>query len=71
MATQADYTASANAILGVLKGIVAQYAAQYPDMFSWEETVAQRLPPIAGQCAKASVDAVDAERGKVIPIKQG
>ena len=71
MATQADYTASANAILAVLRGIVAQYAAQFPDMFNWEEQVAQRLGPIAGQCAKASVDAVDAERTIVVPIKRG
>jgi hypothetical protein len=62
MASQADYTSAANAILAVLRGIVAQYAKQYPDMFHWEEQVAQRLLPIAGQCAKASVDAVDAER---------
>jgi hypothetical protein len=71
MATPQDYTAAANAILHVLRGIVAGYAEQFPDIGNWEERVAQALPPIAGQCAKAAVDAVDTERNIVVPIKKG
>jgi hypothetical protein len=66
-----DVTIAANAILGVLRGIVAQYAAEFPDIGGWEETVAQRLPPIAGQCASAVIDALNAAHGSnVVPIKK-
>ena len=57
MATQQDYTASANAILAVLREWMA---ANVPEMFQGQ--LAAALPAIAGACAKASVDAVDAER---------
>ena len=58
MATQADYTVSANAILAVLD---AWIRANIPDGYQ-DEAIA-KMPALAGSAAKASVDAVDAERG--------
>ena len=58
MATQADYSAAANAILAVLD---AWIRANIPDEFQ-NEAIAE-MPALAGACAKAGVDAVDAERG--------
>ena len=58
MGTQKDYTASANAILAVLD---AWIRANIPDVYQGDAIAA--MPALAGACAKASVDAVDAERG--------
>lgn len=57
MATQADYTASANAILAVLNNWVAQ---KVPPEFQGD--ILPVLPALSGAAAKASVDAVDTER---------
>ena len=60
MATQADYTASANAILAVLD---AWIRANIPEFYQAEAIAA--MPALSGSCAKASVDAVDRERANV------
>ena len=57
MATQADYTAAANAILAVLDAWIRE---KLPEFYQSEALAA--MPALAGACAKASVDAVDAER---------
>jgi hypothetical protein len=63
-----DVTIVANAILAVLRGVVDEMAGNAPDIGGWRETVAAKMPGIAGQCAKAAVDALNAAHGtNVIP----
>lgn len=61
MATQGDYTTAANAILAVLNDYVK---ADVPTIFGEQDKALAAMPAIAGQCAKAAVDAVDAGRVK-------
>jgi hypothetical protein len=61
MATQADYSAAANAIVAILDAYVKQYV---PTIFDEESKALAAMPGVAGACAKAAVDAVDAERAK-------
>jgi len=57
MATQAEYSAAANAILKIIKADVAALPG-------WEQGMVpeQFEAPLAGAAAKAAVDAVDAYR---------
>lgn len=74
-ATQADYTAAANAIASVLmkdirNSVEAHIRSEVPSIFQGRAVAAlsqvySQVPAIAGECAKAAVDAVDAERAKV------
>ena len=59
MATSADYTASANAILAVLD---AWIRANIPEFYQSEAIAA--MPALAGAAAQKSVDAVDFERSR-------
>ncbi len=61
MASKADYTAAANAILKVLDAYVNAYV---PDIMGYRGEALAAMPNVAGAAAKASVDAVDAERAK-------
>ena len=61
MASHADYTAAANAILKVLDDYVNAYV---PDMMGYREKALGAMPAVAGAAARAGVDAVDAERAK-------
>ena len=64
-----DYTIAANSILAVLKGVVDEMAGSAPDIGGWRESVAARMPSIAGQCAKAAVDALNTAHGaNVVPM---
>lgn len=59
MATQPEYSAAANAILAVLKKDINE---EVPSFF--EAKVLAIAPALAGECAKAGVDALDAFRAK-------
>ena len=59
MATKADYTAVANAILAVLNRDIA---AEVPSFF--QDRVRVIAPQLAGECAKVAVDALDVFRAK-------
>ena len=58
MATQAEYTAVANAVLKVING---EIAAEVP---GWAQGMipAEMATDLAGECAKTAVDTLDAVR---------
>lgn len=63
-ATQGEYTTAANAILAVLKQDIV---ANVPNIFGYQDKALRMAPALAGECAKAAVDALEAA---AMPPKQ-
>ena len=61
MATSAEYTAVANALLAELDKFVR---AKIPSMFGYQAEALAAMPAVASDCAKVAADTLDAYRAQ-------